>query len=74
MKANEGSIDRVVRMVLGVALLVVALVALGGVAAIVVGVVAFILVLTGAVVYCPLYAVAHIRTNGRDGSARPAAS
>lgn len=73
MKANEGTIDRVVRLVLGVALLAVALVALGGLAAILVGLVAFILVLTGAVGYCPLYAVAHVRTNGRDGSSQPAA-
>jgi hypothetical protein len=70
MKANEGTIDRVVRLILGVALLAVALFVLEGAAAVVVGVVAFIPIITGAVGYCPLYAVAHIRTNK---SSQPAA-
>jgi len=73
MKANEGSIDRVVRLVLGMALLALALFVLSGVAAVVVGVVAFIPLLTGAVGYCPLYAVARIRTNAAGTPSRPAA-
>ena len=63
MKTNEGTIDRVVRLVLGVALLAVALLVLDGVVAVVVGVVAFVPILTGASGYCPLYAVAHLHTN-----------
>ena len=63
MKTNEGTIDRVVRLVLGVALLAVALLVLDGVVAVVVGVVAVVPILTGASGYCPLYAVAHLHTN-----------
>ncbi len=66
MKANEGNIDRVVRLVLGMALLAIALFALEGAAAVIVGVVAFVPILTGAVGYCPLYAAAHIHTNRAD--------
>ena len=69
MKTNEGTIDRVIRLALGVALLAVALFVLDGAAAVAVGVVAFIPILTGAVGFCPLYAVAHIRTDKRSQSA-----
>lgn len=73
MKANEGTVDRVLRLVLGVALLAVALFVLDGAAAVVVGVVAFVPIITGAVGYCPLYAVARIRTNGSDRASGSAA-
>ncbi len=60
---NESPLDRVIRIVLGVAL---AAVAIGGIVAApwlyFVGAVAAILVGTGIVGFCPLYAILHIRT------------
>lgn len=64
MKANESSLDRIIRVVLGIALaaLYFANVVVGawGVVLLVVGVV---LLLTGIVGFCPLYALLRIRTN-----------
>lgn len=64
MKANESSLDRIIRVVLGIALaaLYFANVVVGawGVILLVVGAV---LLLTGIVGFCPLYALLRIRTN-----------
>jgi uncharacterized membrane protein HdeD (DUF308 family) len=63
MKTNESNLDRIIRVVLGVVLLILGLtnVVTGGlgVAAIVVGVLALI---TGLVGFCPMYALLKIRT------------
>jgi hypothetical protein len=63
MKANESSIDRIIRVVLGIALLALNFggVVTGGLG-IVFLVVGAIALLTGAVGFCPLYAVLKIST------------
>lgn len=60
---NVGSVDRIVRIVLGLALILVGFLALGGTLGIIVGVVGFIPLLTGLVGWCPLYLPFHIHTN-----------
>jgi hypothetical protein len=61
--SNEGTIDRVIRIVLGIALAAVAIV--GAVSApwlYVVWVVAAIAIVTGVVGFCPLYALFRVST------------
>lgn len=62
---NEGPLDRAIRVVLGVAMLGVGFGVLGGTAGTVVGVVGLVPLLTGIVGFCPLYALLHVRTDGR---------
>jgi hypothetical protein len=52
---NVGSIDRIIRVVLGLALIVIGFVVLGGTAGTIVGVIGFVPLLTGLVGWCPLY-------------------
>lgn len=61
---NEGMIDRAVRSVLGIGLGVATFTALTGAGAwqIVAGIVAAILLVTGVVGFCPLYALLRIST------------
>mgnify|MGYP001062642082 FL=1 len=63
MKINESNLDRIIRVVLGVVLLILGLtnVVTGGlgVAAIVIGVLSLI---TGLVGFCPMYTLLKIRT------------
>jgi hypothetical protein len=64
--ANESTADRIVRVVVGIALAVLAIT--GSVAAplvYVVWAVAAIALVTGIVGFCPLYAVLRIRTKAR---------
>ena len=61
--SNEGTIDRVIRIVLGIALAAVAI--LGAVSApwlYIVWVVAAIALVTGVVGFCPLYALFRVST------------
>lgn len=64
MKTNESGLDRIIRVIVGVALLALYftnVVAGGlGVAAVIVGA---ILVITGVVGFCPLYGLLKIQTN-----------
>lgn len=64
MKVNESGLDRMIRVILGVALLALYLsgVVSGtlGVVFIIVGAIALI---TGIVGFCPLYAILKIKTN-----------
>ena len=64
MKLNESGMDRIIRVVLGIALVGLDL---GGVISGWVGIVSLVvgivLVLTGAVGFCPLYAMFKLRTN-----------
>lgn len=62
MPQNEGVIDRIIRLVLGVALGILVFTSLTGVWQIVVAVVAAILLVTAAVGFCPLYALFRINT------------
>ncbi len=60
---NEGAADRIIRFIVGAAVLVAVFTVLTGVLQIVAGVVGAILVLTGLVGFCPLYALFGIKTN-----------
>ena len=60
---NEAGWDRVARVVIGVAMLVVGFGLMSGTAGLVVGIVGFVPLLTGLVGWCPLYSLARFRTN-----------
>jgi hypothetical protein len=60
---NEANWERVVRDVLGVALLVIGFAVVGGTAGTIVGIVGFVPLLTGLSGWCPPYRLFHIRTN-----------
>jgi len=56
MKQNESNVDRIIRVVFGIVLLFLGFGgALSGTLAIVADVLGFVLLLTGAVGFCPLY-------------------
>lgn len=69
---NEAGWDRIARVGLGVVLLVVGFGVVGGTGGTVLGIVGLIPLLTGAVGYCPLYSVFHLRTNQPDETATKA--
>jgi len=63
MKKNMGTIDKVIRILLAIAVIVLYMKdSITGVAAIVLGIVAFIFIVTSLIGYCPLYAVCKIST------------
>lgn len=69
MTTNEGSVDRIVRAIVGVALLVVAFAGMvTGAWAWVLGIVGAVLLVTGAVGFCPLYGVLGMRTTPKSES------
>jgi len=55
MSANVGGMDKIVRIVLGIILGVLGFFFMSGALGIVVGVVGLVLLVTGAVGWCPLY-------------------
>lgn len=65
---NEAGWDRAVRVVLGVVLVALGFGVVGGTAGTVLGVVGLIPLVTGATGFCPLYAVAHFRTNHTESA------
>jgi hypothetical protein len=66
MSANEGVIDRALRITIGIVALVAGLaVGVGSVVGIVLLAVAAIMLLTGVVGFCPLYTIFRINTTGR---------
>lgn len=67
---NEASWDRILRVVLGVALLIVGFGVMDGTAGVVVGIIGFVPLITGLVGWCPLYSVLRIRTNHAEAPAR----
>ena len=62
MKRNIGSIDRVLRVLAGIALVVVGFAVLGGTVGIVVGVIGLIPLATGLIGWCPLYSLFKLKT------------
>ena len=63
MKKNMGTIDRIIRILLAIVVIVLYLNGIiMGVAAIVLGSVAFVFIVTSLIGYCPLYAVCKIST------------
>jgi hypothetical protein len=65
---NVGSVDRIVRVVLGLALIAIGFFVLGGTVGTIVGVIGFIPLLTGLVGWCPLYSLFKFST--RPSSAK----
>ncbi len=66
---NEGMVDRALRVVLGVALLIIGFAVIGGTAGAIVGIVGLVPLLTGLAGWCPLYSVFGIKTTGTADSA-----
>ena len=62
MKLNVANWERVVRVVGGAALLVLALTAFGGAFAVIAGILGGVFLVTGLVGYCPLWQVFKINT------------
>ena len=62
MQINEGGVDRILRLIVGVALLAVAYFCLDGTWAWVASIVGAVAILTGAVGICPAYALAGFNT------------
>jgi hypothetical protein len=62
MKLNESNTDRIIRAVAGVVLLYLGFGVLSGALAIVADVIGVVLLLTGAIGFCPLYAVLKLST------------
>ncbi len=63
MKANESNVDRIIRSILGIALLLVAFLAVpAGALQIVLIVVGAIALVTGIVGFCPLYQILGLST------------
>ena len=63
---NEGTLDRAIRAVAGLILLALVFTALSGILQIVAAVAGLILLATGAIGFCPLYALFGIRTCPRQ--------
>jgi len=57
MKTNENSVDRIVRVILGLVLIVVGFCVMGGTGGIILGIIGFVPLLTGIVGFCPAYAL-----------------
>lgn len=69
MPQNESVLDRTLRAVLGIVLVIVMFTWLSGVAQIIVGIVAAVLLVTAAIGFCPLYALLHISTKSHSRNA-----
>lgn len=63
MKVNEGSVDRIARVVLGVVLAIVGFAVIGGTGGVILGVVGLIPLATGLVGFCPLYTLLGVNTS-----------
>lgn len=60
---NEAGWERIARIALGVALLIIGFGVMDGTAGVIVGIVAFVPLLTGLSGWCPLYSLIGFRTN-----------
>lgn len=65
LKPNEGSVDRAIRIILGVVLLSLAFLNLTGTAQIIAGAAGGISLVTGLVGFCGLYKILGISTTGK---------
>ncbi len=63
MKANLGTVDRAIRVVVGVILIAVGLFLVRGVTGVVLGLVGAVLIFSGIIGFCHVYKVFHIRTS-----------
>ena len=63
MKKNMGTIDKVIRILLAIVVIVLYMNdSITGVAAIILGVLAFVFIVTSLIGFCPLYAACKIST------------
>jgi hypothetical protein len=62
MERNMGTLDRVIRFIVGIVMMGVGFGALSGAALIVVGIIGIILFATSLIGWCPLYVPFHIKT------------
>ena len=62
MKVNEGSADRIARVVLGIFLAIVGFAVIGGTGGTILGIVGLVPLATGLVGFCPLYTMLGINT------------
>jgi hypothetical protein len=62
---NEGSVDRVARVILGTALMLIGFVVVGGTGGTVLGVIGLVPLLTGLSGWCPLYSLLGVDTCSR---------
>ena len=62
MKTNENSVDRIVRVILGLVLIVVGFWVMGGTGGIILGIIGFVPLLTGIVGFCPAYTLFNFST------------
>jgi len=65
MKANEGTIDRIIRVVVGVILLGLGIFVVGGWVGIVLDVLGVVMLVTAAVGFCPLYTLFGMNTRSK---------
>lgn len=66
MKKNMGTIDRIIRLLLAVVIIVLYFTgAISGIAAIILGILAIIFILTSIIAVCPLYLPFKISTIGK---------
>ena len=63
--ANEGTVDRAARVVLGIVLLIVGFGVMGGTGGVIVGLIGLVPLLTGLAGVCPIYSLLGIRTTER---------
>jgi hypothetical protein len=63
LKQNEGSFDRIVRIVIGAVLLLVGMYLLTGVGQTIILIISAVSLITGVVGFCGLYAILGISTN-----------
>ena len=67
MKKNMGTIDKVIRILLAIVVIVLYLNgSITGVAAIILGIVAFVFIVTSLIGFCPLYVLFKISTIGKS--------
>ena len=65
---NEGTVDRAIRVVIGLALLIIGFAVVGGTAGTIMGIVGLVPLLTGLIGWCPLYSLFGLSTTGSADS------
>jgi len=66
MEKNMGTVDKIIRILLAIVVIVLYLNgSITGVAAIILGIVAFVFIVTSLIGFCPLYALLKISTIGK---------
>ena len=66
MKKNMGTIDRIIRILLAIVVVILYITgSITGVAAIILGILAFVFIITSLIGFCPLYVPLKISTIGK---------